>query len=35
MQTIPVGTRFDPTEAQWAALGPLLPVGHRFIRGGG
>lgn len=27
MQTIPAGARFDLTEAQWAVLEPLLPVG--------
>lgn len=27
MQTIPAGARFDLTDAQWAVLEPLLPVG--------
>lgn len=28
MQTIPAGARFDLTDAQWAVLEPLLPVGR-------
>lgn len=32
MQTIPVGARFDLTDAQWAALEPLLPSGTRTGR---
>lgn len=29
MQTIPAGARFDLTDAQWAVLEPLLPIGRR------
>jgi transposase len=29
MQTIPAGARFDLTDAQWAVLEPLLPLGAR------
>lgn len=32
MQTIPVGARFDLTDAQWAVLEPLLPAGARAGR---
>lgn len=29
MQTIPAGARFDLTDAQWALLEPLLPIGRK------
>jgi transposase len=32
VQTIPAGARFDLTDAQWALLEPLLPVGRRCGR---
>lgn len=32
MQARPAGTRFDLTDAQWALLEPLLPVGSQACR---